>query len=171
MGIQVVSELCSCCGICVEACQVGAIRMGGLQAEIDEELCTQCEACVDACPNGAITSKFTPLYNPQTMALATTRSARMPVPTIRGRLESVGSNRSLAPVAGAALAFLGSEVAPRLIDLLINALERKFAQTATVKRDPLFTPSTNLDRRSKGTRRQIRYRGGYVHIRNQKERR
>ena len=171
MVIKVISEFCTSCGTCTEVCPVGAIHLADQQAVIDDELCTQCEACVDACPNGAVTSISLPLHNPQEMALAATPTNPVSLPTNKGLQESVNSKRSLAPVAGAALAFLGSEVAPRLIDLLMTALERKFVQTEPVVRDPLFIPSRTLERRSKGIRRQTRHRGGCATIRNQKERR
>lgn len=55
-------ELCTGCGLCVQICTRGAIRMkettvaGESTAEIDEALCTSCGRCAEECPLGAIVS-------------------------------------------------------------------------------------------------------------------
>jgi len=41
---------CRACGVCVEACRVGAVEIGRVRTEH----CQMCFACVDACPHGAI---------------------------------------------------------------------------------------------------------------------
>ena len=50
---SVQSDKCTRCGICVDICRVGAIRMEG-HALVDPALCTACAACVAQCPNEAI---------------------------------------------------------------------------------------------------------------------
>ncbi len=171
MVIQVNQELCSGFGACVDACSVGAIHLVDQRAVIDNALCTACEACIKACPNEAITthSKLEPRVSIKTLPA----SESLPVPA-RDRValpEMAAPARGLAPLAGAGLAFLGSEVAPRLVDVLMTALERRLAQLTTTAVTPLSTSSRALSTQSSGIRRQARYRGGRIGYRNPKERR
>ena len=50
---HVISDECTACGSCVEACPVEAINEGEPYT-IDPELCIDCGACIDECPVGAI---------------------------------------------------------------------------------------------------------------------
>jgi len=52
--------------------------------------------------------------------MAETQIIPAPNPTVLP--ETAAPVRVLVPLAGAALAFLGHEVAPRLVDVLVNAL-------------------------------------------------
>ena len=49
---------CTGCGVCVEVCPTGAIRLvdgeTGRYAEVRQSECRGCEVCVEACPEGAI---------------------------------------------------------------------------------------------------------------------
>ncbi len=171
MVIQVNQELCTGCGLCIDACSVEAIQLLDQCAVIDDVLCIACEACIDACPNEAITtcSILEPSVSIKTLPTAESR----PVP-VRDRVElpeMAAPARGLAPLTGAALAFLGSEVAPRLVDVLITALERRIARPTTTSVTPLSTSSRGLSTQHSGIRRQARYRGGRIGNRNPKERR
>ena len=54
MSIEVVSERCTGCELCIEACPFGAIDMAGDSAAIDLDKCTLCGACVEVCAFDAI---------------------------------------------------------------------------------------------------------------------
>jgi len=56
-----VSEACTLCGACVQACYGGerVIRLGNERAEIDER-CLGCGKCIPACPEGAISIEYDP---------------------------------------------------------------------------------------------------------------
>jgi len=45
---------CTGCGLCLEDCPSGAIRIQGRAAEIVQGLCTSCGACAESCPLNAI---------------------------------------------------------------------------------------------------------------------
>jgi Fe-S-cluster-containing hydrogenase component 2 len=47
-------DLCTGCGICLEYCRSGAMKMPGRSVEIEEGLCTSCGACAEVCPLDAI---------------------------------------------------------------------------------------------------------------------
>jgi NAD-dependent dihydropyrimidine dehydrogenase PreA subunit len=131
-AIQVNQELCAGCGSCIDACSVGAIHLVDYRAEIDDDLCIACEACLENCPNGAIIAITAPAYTVpitvQPMIVPGSGLGQQPTTS----LETAVPARGLKPLAGAALAFLGSEVAPRLVDVLIKSIENKLAQpTAT----------------------------------------
>jgi NAD-dependent dihydropyrimidine dehydrogenase PreA subunit len=47
-------DLCSDCGLCIERCQVDAIKKGDGRSEIRDEKCIGCGLCVTTCPEQAI---------------------------------------------------------------------------------------------------------------------
>lgn len=171
MIIQVNQELCAGCGVCVDACSVGAIQLVDQRAVIDEALCTQCEACIEACPDGAITALPIPARSTSIVALPAAESRMVPARDQTALPETAAPARGLASLAGAALAFLGREIAPRLADVLIAALERRLARPTTTSIAPVSTSSRSLTAQGRGERRQARHRRGRAGNRNHKERR
>ena len=120
-------EKCTGCGTCAQACPVEAISLVGGTATVDQERCTDCEACVEVCPNGAMLAVREPVVE------------RAAVPSVRPAPEVIQVMPQSAPVslwakavpaAGAALAFLGRNIAPRLATYLVNALDRQLSGQA-----------------------------------------
>lgn len=52
----VISDQCTMCGSCVDACPVEAISEGDPKYVIDADTCTDCGACADECPVEAISA-------------------------------------------------------------------------------------------------------------------
>jgi len=122
-------EKCAGCGICAEACPVGAISVVGGKAEIDQGKCTGCEACVEVCPSGAIVAVREPV------------TEREGVPSVRPAPEAIEVKPQrapvplhvrLAPLVGSALAFLGRRIVPRLATGLVNTLDRRLSGQASL---------------------------------------
>jgi electron transfer flavoprotein alpha subunit len=61
MPIQIVSEKCTGCTLCVKACPFDAIRIIDKKAVIDLNKCTLCGACVPACKFKAVLLEKTPV--------------------------------------------------------------------------------------------------------------
>lgn len=53
MGIKVIYEKCTLCGLCVNECPFGAIEIKEGKIEINEK-CTLCGLCVKVCPSEAL---------------------------------------------------------------------------------------------------------------------
>lgn len=49
-----ISDECTACGTCKEACPSEAIKEGEKKYEIDPELCVDCGVCIEECPAEAI---------------------------------------------------------------------------------------------------------------------
>ena len=47
---------CVGCGLCADACPVGAVHVVRGKAQIEPALCVGCRMCAQACPRGAIQS-------------------------------------------------------------------------------------------------------------------
>jgi NAD-dependent dihydropyrimidine dehydrogenase PreA subunit len=171
MVMQVNQALCAGCGICVEVCSAGAIKLVANWAVIDKTLCTGCEACLDACPNGAITA----IARPEPINAMTTLPAvksRPALAQVQDRLGVITAPvRGLAPLAGTALAYFGREIAPRMVDVFIDALERRLArpENGVVSSSSIPIQSPGVQRR--GKRRQARFRGKKINSRNLQGRR
>lgn len=176
MIAQVDQELCAGCGVCLDVCSPGAIRLVDQRAVIDEVLCTGCEACIEACPNHAISLRSIPEPRMMIVKVPDTKSPPVPLREETALPVSTAPARSLAPIAGAALAFLGREAAPRLVDMVISALERRFGLPTATNRTSQpstsrITPLRSVSERSRGSRRQVRYRKRWKNNRNITERR
>lgn len=164
--LQVNDELCAGCSICVDTCLLGAIRLVEGRAEIDQELCTACEACLAACPNGAIYAVAETIQSVPIAAMPEVDAPIVPVSISAPLGETAAPARGLVPPVVAALAFISREIAPRVVDVLVNALERRLTK-------PVFNPPTTQAasparavRIGRGLRRQARHRSGLMNKQN-----
>jgi Fe-S-cluster-containing hydrogenase component 2 len=134
MLVQVNQEKCSGCEACLTECSVNAISLDSGKATIDQALCTGCAACLNICPSGAIYAEAEPVQ----IVPAVERPAAKARPVLIS-----GAPRTLAPWAGATLAFVGREVAPRLADALIAALERRLARATSLANESSRQPASS----------------------------
>jgi Fe-S-cluster-containing hydrogenase component 2 len=116
--ISIDTEKCTGCGTCVDACPTGAIQLvlgeSGTYAEVDQEKCRHCEACLDACPEQAIMSQVEPAIEAE-------------VVRAKGKPLTARTQPQVAPktLLGAATAFVGREVLPRVTAALLDAWDRR----------------------------------------------
>ena len=123
--VYVDTEKCTGCGTCAQACPVEAISIVEGTAKVDQEECTDCEACVEVCPNRAMLAVREPLAERAVIPIV------RPVPEVirvRPQPAPVSLRTRTVPAIGAALTFLGRNIAPRLADYLLNALDRRLSQ-------------------------------------------
>jgi len=157
--IYVDGEKCAGCGVCEDVCPVEAVRVSDGVARIDQDRCNECEACVEACPNEAILVVIEPA---EEKAISLREQPAPEVALAEPHRPPAPLRSQVVPVVGAALAFLGREVAPRLAMVLMDALDRRLSQQPnTVGSTQNLTPSSKNGGkgRQKGQRRRHRRRG------------
>jgi Fe-S-cluster-containing hydrogenase component 2 len=101
--IYVDEERCTGCGLCVEACPTGAMRLVDDVAQVEQSLCRECQVCLSACPNGAVLAMQEPI--PVSAPALASSPTRPVAPAVRP-----GGLRSWLD---SARAFIQREVAPR----------------------------------------------------------
>jgi Pyruvate/2-oxoacid:ferredoxin oxidoreductase delta subunit len=161
MLLRVDHSLCTGCGVCVDACSIGAIGLDreANVATIDLALCNACLVCLDACPNGAIqqveSSELIPLMEGEIVESEVTpvSVASLPHPLKR--------SGQLAALTGTALSFVGSWLLPRAADVLLDAIERRLAGRSALSIRPPYSddrPPITSGRVGRGRRSRQRCR-------------
>ncbi len=151
--IEVSLEKCTGCGRCVEVCPAGAVRIADGHAVIDDEACRRCEACVEACPQGALRRIAAPLVTGEAAPLQARPPAVIdvaPVRTIEPRRQRI------LPALASAVAFVGREVLPPVLEFL--AAKREDANAARPDAGQADSGQADVGR-APGHRRRLR-RGG-----------
>ena len=159
--ITVDREKCTACGACVTACPTGAIHLVqgelGSYAEVDQTKCRHCEACLNACPEHAIVSTAEPAIEGE---LVPVRAKPLPVRQVR----SVQAAPQALALLGAAMAFAGREILPRVTTALLDAWDRRAGRPAPAPRNSTWTqpapgPAASMFGRGGRQRRRRRRRG------------
>jgi NAD-dependent dihydropyrimidine dehydrogenase PreA subunit len=163
--MQIDRERCTGCGACMEACPNDAIEIQDGFAHVLAERCTECGTCVEVCPQGAVLllAEAASAADSQERAIAKSEgqpadrspeviTVRVPPPSalVPARPAPV---RQLGLALGAALSYLGREVAPRLVRLAVDWVEERIAV-------PQKPASRGTLRGSGGRTRQRRQRRG-----------
>ena len=123
MNVRIDNERCDGCGECIAACRQRALRIVDGIAHIDAARCDGCQACLSACPQGAILlvvdeTALQPMADDDLTESQPSRLSRL-APTAK----------KVAPWVGAALAFVGREVLPRLAQSLLDSWDRRRSES------------------------------------------
>jgi NAD-dependent dihydropyrimidine dehydrogenase PreA subunit len=160
--ITVHRERCTGCGLCIEACPADAIHLvedtAGRYAVVDAQACRACEACVEACPVGAITSTTEPVIEGEVIQVKTEPA---PVGGLPAQVRPAQPLPRALSWMGAALAFAGREILPRVADVLLDAWDRRARTPASASgdvtpRQSTGQPTASLPRGGGGRRRRRR---------------
>ena len=155
--VYVDEDRCTGCGLCEDHCPTGAIRLVDGVATVDAAKCTECEACLKACPHGVIVMVM------DSIPEGTSPPSMRPAPEmdrVDPRSLSVAPRSKGAPTVGSALAFLGREVIPRLMDCVAGALDRRSSQRkADAAMGGFRSAGSASERGGMGRRRHRRGRG------------
>jgi len=161
--VYIDSERCTGCGACVEVCPAGAIRLvdavSGGYADVDQEKCLECEACLDACPQGAILSAIEPAVEGK---LVPVESRTVSLTPQAREVQTVQPTPRALSWLGAALAFVGREIVPRVAVSLLDAWDRRVGHPTASSSDSISAPSAQLppvNAPGGGGRRRRRRRG------------
>jgi len=146
--VYVNEALCTGCGECVDVCPSGAIQLVNGVAQIELRLCQECQACLSTCRSGAIV-----VQEPNEVKKSIT--VRSPAPVS----EPVSSRSRVWPAIGAVCAFVGQEIAPRMIEVLLDAWDRRQARSNIVS-SPVVDVTGQMGNNPKSGGRRLRRRGG-----------
>ncbi|MDY7039541.1 MAG: 4Fe-4S binding protein [Chloroflexota bacterium] len=162
--VYVDGERCKGCSVCVDACPTDAIRLVNGVATIEQSLCSECQACVDACPQGAILSVSEPVAEgeraPQRVPVT------QPATPVGKMLPTTRQRPARVAWLGTALAFVGTEIVPRVVTSLLDAWDRRADRPSLSTQinggaiRPRGTSDSTDVARGGGRHRQRRRRGG-----------
>ena len=120
---------CNGCGICIDSCPVGAIFLQNNKAFIDTNLCEECEECLDTCPQRAI------IHSSTVQIQEMTPSVPIEIPAVvisnQDQQKSTTQQNAVIPVISSMLLWTGRELAPRLLNLALDYVERRIQHAET----------------------------------------
>ncbi len=147
-GIQVITEKCVGCRLCLKSCPYGAISMEEKLAVIDHDLCTLCGACVGSCKFDAIVLRR---VRGGTEDLASYRGVWVVAEQKGGVIQSVtyellGAGRSLADQreVGLAAVLIGDGLEKAAAELIERGADRVYLAQAPALAEFLDEPYSRI---------------------------
>ena len=148
MTIIVNQELCTGCGMCVEACPSNAISLIAGTALIDQEKCSSCQICTQVCPTGAL--QFSNMLTPEILKPLPAMNALSPRTTTEISPEPDNWKTTIISV-------FGQYFLPRLAEILATFIEQRFLSTT-----PKHTPEVANTYHDRPNRRHKRRHGRMI---------
>lgn len=148
-SIQILTDKCTGCTLCVKACPFGAISMKDKKAVIDFGKCTLCGACVPVCKFNAI--EFTVCKVPQRADLGAYKGVWVFAEQKKGIVQSVvyellGKGRELANDLGVELAciLIGDGVESKTQELFWRGADKVYLVEDPKLKNYMDEPYTNV---------------------------
>jgi dissimilatory sulfite reductase (desulfoviridin) alpha/beta subunit len=138
--IRVDRERCTGCGACMDVCPESAIYLADGEVTIHSDLCKACGTCVEICPVGALSMDHE--------SLPVLQQTGQKVGEIEVIQLEPGPESRLAPWAGFALAILDRWLVPRVVEALVDTMQRRLVASEADESRPVA--STRYGRGSRG---------------------
>ena len=154
--IYVNDALCTGCCVCVDVCPNESIRIVNDLAHINQSLCQECESCLEACPEGAIVAVHDPVETEEPVPVRSVVSSAPSAIEVTSPAAPPQASGGIRPWVEMALAFVGREIVPRVVD----ALSERDQPSRAMTRSPQERATQAREGGGRGRQIRRRRRGG-----------